>query len=60
MKTQKNIATGMTEGQWAEHLYATRNDPNMRRCDDCMRECVFSGTRNDTPCPRHAIKRSRP
>ena len=22
------------------------------RCDYCIRECVFAGTRNDAPCPR--------
>ena len=27
------------------------------QCDDCKRECVFAGTRNDTPCPRFSAKR---
>jgi len=26
MKAKVNIGTGMTEGEWAEYLYATRND----------------------------------
>jgi hypothetical protein len=37
MKGAVNSGTGMTEGEWAEHLYEARKGPIMGTCKKCGR-----------------------